>query len=66
MKVLIQFILILSATAIMVSCRSTKKIQTAITKKDTTVIVKVPDVDLHADSMKFISTSYEAIEKKQD
>ncbi len=44
------------------SCRSTKKIQTAITKKDTTsVIVVVAANDPHADSLKFISETYEKL-----
>lgn len=65
MKILLRFLLVLGIISIMVSCRSTKKIQTAITKKDTTVIVKVPEVDLHADSMKFIRDSYTAIENNK-
>ncbi|PWT74698.1 MAG: DUF4292 domain-containing protein [Bacteroidetes bacterium] len=45
------------------SCRSTKKIQTAITKKDTTIQEKItaPDVDLKADSIRFIDDAFSRI-----
>jgi hypothetical protein len=45
------------------SCRSTKRIQTAISKKDTAMIVPVGDA--RADSMRFISEIYQAIEKNR-
>lgn len=41
------------------SCRSAKKIQTAISKRDTTKVVTVPDSK--ADSMRFISQVYNGI-----
>lgn len=44
------------------SCRSTKKIQTAISKKDTTQMV-VPESASRNDSLAFIQTVYEGIEK---
>lgn len=45
------------------SCRSTKRIQTAIAKKDTTVVV--PVVDAKADSVRFIQEIYSSIEKNR-
>ena len=51
-----------SGTLIFASCRSTKQIQTAITKKDTTItVVLTPDTDPHADSMQFISETYDKL-----
>jgi len=44
------------------SCRSTRKIQTAITKKDTTVVVVVPEVDRKADSTKYIQQVFQSIQ----
>jgi len=46
------------------SCRSTKKIQSAITKKDT-VAVAVVVTDPHADSMQFIKTAYNNLMKNR-
>jgi len=47
----------ITAFALITSCRSTRKIQTAIaTKKDTVVVT--PTTDPHADSMRFISDTY--------
>ncbi|MBS1621665.1 MAG: DUF4292 domain-containing protein [Bacteroidetes bacterium] len=56
--------------SLFVACRSTKKIQTAIskTKTDTaaTVVVVVsPERDAHADSLNFIRETYDAIEKQK-
>lgn len=45
------------------SCRSTKRIQTAISKKDTAAVV--PVVDAKADSMRFIHEIYQAIERNR-
>lgn len=53
--------------AIVISCRSTKKIQTVITPKppkDTTVVAE-PTVDLRADSIRFIRDAYQAIERNR-
>ncbi len=48
------------------SCRSTKKIQTAITpKKDTVVVVQPPAVDPHADSVAYMQKAYAGILKNQ-
>ncbi|MDF2193059.1 DUF4292 domain-containing protein [Paraflavitalea sp. CAU 1676] len=44
------------------SCRSTRKIQTAITKKDTTVVVVVPEVDRKADSTKYIQQVFQSVQ----
>jgi hypothetical protein len=60
--------LIISAVALFVlcSCHSTKKIQTAIAPKDTTVAVVLPPVD-HAkeDSIAFIRENYRQVLNKQ-
>lgn len=45
------------------SCRSTKKIQTAMTKKDTTHTA--PVVDARADSLRFIREVYQGIQQNQ-
>lgn len=63
MKSLLQIISAIILCAVMDSCRSTRKIQTAITKKDTVQITVLPEVDLHADSIKFMKASYQSIEK---
>jgi Domain of unknown function (DUF4292) len=48
------------------SCRSTKKIQTAIAKKDTTAAVVItPAVDPHEDSMAFIREQYNILQRKR-
>lgn len=50
------------------SCRSAKKIQTAIAKKDTAQIVIVPPIetrDLHADSMRYIHDVFDAVQKNR-
>ncbi|WP_315818110.1 hypothetical protein [Paraflavitalea speifideaquila] len=44
------------------SCRSARKIQTAITKKDTTVVVVVPEVDRKIDSTKYIQQVFLAVQ----
>ncbi|AXY76104.1 DUF4292 domain-containing protein [Paraflavitalea soli] len=47
------------------SCRSTRKIQTAITKKDTTVVVVVPEVDRKVDSTKYIQQVFQAVQNNR-
>ncbi len=47
------------------SCRSTRKIQTAITKKDTTVVVVVPEVDRKADSTKYIQQVFQSVQSNR-
>ena len=54
-------ILFVATTGFLYSCRSTKKIQTAITPKDTTEVVTIP-VDNHKeDSVNFIKENYSRI-----
>ena len=57
---MIRFSLILITAALLISsCRSTRKIQTAIaTKKDSTEVVKKPTSDPHQDSINFIKDTY--------
>ena len=55
------FIIILGSLS---NCRSTKRIQTAIAKKDT-VAVPLPVADSHADSMHLIHDVYGAVEKNR-
>lgn len=43
------------------SCRGPKKIQTAITKKDTTAVIVVDSVSAHDDSMRFIHATWDTI-----
>ncbi len=47
----------------MSSCRSTKKIQSAITKKDTSHVI--PVIDSKADSMRYIMDTYHAVENRK-
>ena len=55
---MIRFILILlSAAWLITSCRSSRKIQQAMTKKDT-VITAPPHVDAHADSVRMMQDAY--------
>lgn len=50
-------IILLTGAALITSCRSTRKIQSAIAvKKDTTIVQ--PTTDPHADSMRFIQETY--------
>ena len=53
-------ILFFSGALIITSCRSTKNIQTAITKKDTVVTAVVVN-DPHADYIKFMNETYEKL-----
>lgn len=57
---MIRFLFIVVIAALFItSCRSTRKIQTAIaTKKDSTEIAKQPTSDPHLDSIKFIKDTY--------
>ena len=50
-----------AATFLFSSCRSTKKIQTAITPKDTTVLVILPSVNYKEDSINFIRENYNCL-----
>lgn len=60
MKYCIGLLLIVVTAMSMESCRSTRKIQTVITKKDTVQVITVPDAG-HADSLRFIHEVYERI-----
>src|SRR6187401_2277996 len=56
---MIRFILLLITGALLLSsCRSTRKIQTAISTKKDTVAVANQTTDPHADSIRFIKDSY--------
>jgi len=61
-KVLILLIVVVSFFA---SCRSTKNIQTAIAKKDTTVVVPVSPDHGHGDSMAYIKQNYRLLQKQR-
>ncbi|MFT3826961.1 MAG: DUF4292 domain-containing protein [Chitinophagaceae bacterium] len=68
MKYCLWLVLSVALVAGLDSCRSAKKIQTAIAKKDTTQTVVVPPVevrDLHADSMRYIHDVLGAIQKNR-
>ena len=55
-------ILFVAATSLFYSCRSTKKIQTAITPKDTTAtVVTLPSISPKEDSANFIKENYSRI-----
>jgi hypothetical protein len=56
---------IILATAVIFfsACRSTRKIQTVVAPKDTTVVVNIPKDNSRADSLRFISDAYSAMRK---
>jgi hypothetical protein len=60
-------IMVTMATMTFSSCRSTKKIQTAISKKDTVIVEKTvpPDVDPRADSIRFINDVYARLQAQR-
>ena len=55
-------VLVIAIGLLMASCRSTRKIQTAIAKKDTVAIVHLPNGPTHEDSMNFIRETLGRIE----
>jgi Domain of unknown function (DUF4292) len=56
------FFILSAAISFLYSCRSTKKIQTVITpKKDTIAVDTPPVVNLHDDSVAFMTESYKSI-----
>ena len=56
---MIRFLLILAVAALAVSsCRSTRKIQSAISTKKDSLEVKLPTSDPHEDSVKFMKNTY--------
>jgi hypothetical protein len=54
-------ILLVTGSGFFYSCRSTKKIQTAITPKDTVAVVSVPEKFFREDTVKFIRENYNRI-----
>jgi hypothetical protein len=62
-KIVLIFIIVISLFS---SCRSSKKIQTAIvnTKRDTTTVVIIPE-NAHEDSINFIRATYEQLKKQR-
>lgn len=56
------FFLIILATLVY-SCRSTKTIQTAISKKDTVEVVTKPIEDPHADSIRYMQSAFDSISR---
>lgn len=64
MKIVPGLVASIVIAAIMFSCRSTKSIQTAMSKKDSVEVI-VPDSNSRADSLKFIHNVYEAVENNR-
>jgi len=64
MKNLTRLTIVMAAVVSICSCRSTKSIQTAISKKDTTQVV-VPDMSSRNDSIKFMKDIYHAVDKNR-
>lgn len=58
-----RILVLLILTSMVYSCRSTKTIQTAISKKDTVVVVTKPIEDPHADSIRFMQSAFDSISK---
>ena len=56
-KMIRTVLILITAVALITSCRSTRKIQTAISTKKDTVAIQ-PTSDPHADSMRFIKETY--------
>lgn len=63
MKHTIRFLILIIVVGSLVSCRSTKRIQTAMSKKDTTAITVTSKPDSKRDSMRFIKQVYENVQK---
>lgn len=61
-KILIIGVAVISLLA---SCRSTKNIQTAIAKKDTTTVVAVVTDNPHEDSVRYIKEVYNRLQKQR-
>ena len=62
-KSITHFLIFLLLITSLIACRSTKKIQTVIAKKDTAQVVVVPSNDARADSLRFIRQAYNTIQK---
>ncbi|MBN8686775.1 MAG: DUF4292 domain-containing protein [Chitinophagales bacterium] len=56
-------IVVVLAASLFCSCRATKKIQSAIVKKDTVTVVMPPVDTGHADSMRLIQEYYDGLKK---
>ncbi|MBY0536058.1 MAG: DUF4292 domain-containing protein [Chitinophagaceae bacterium] len=67
MKQITSYLILLAVATVLYSCRSTKKIQNVITTKIDTVVAvaPTPEVDLHADSIKFISEAIHKIDSNR-
>lgn len=57
--------IVLALTALMVSCKPTRKIQTAIAKKDTTTVAAPVTNNAHLDSMAFIDNTLSAMDSNR-
>lgn len=55
----------LAAITLLSSCRSTKKIQTAIVKKDTVSVPVLPSGPTRGDTLAFIRSNYDSIQKNR-
>ncbi len=64
MKVL-HYIIIFVLTAWLFACRSTKKIQQAIVKKDSVAVVMVEDLPNHADTVEMVNHLLDSVAKRQ-
>ena len=64
MKNLTRVTIVMAAVVSICSCRSTKSIQTAMSKKDTTQVI-VPDLTSRNDSIKFMKDIYHAVDKNR-
>ena len=60
-RILNTLLIAISVVFMATSCRGPKKIQTAITKKDTTAVIVVDNVSAHDDSMQFIHATWDTI-----
>jgi hypothetical protein len=64
MKNLFSFACVLALISVMISCRSTKSIQTAIAKKDSAEVVVI-DSASRTDSLRFINDIYHSLQKNK-
>ena len=65
MKFLSRFLLLIAMVSWLFSCRSTKKIQTAISRIDTVLVKGPTPEELRADSIRFIRESYDRLMKNR-
>ena len=59
------FILLTIIISLLASCRSTKKIQTAIAKTDTVAVIVAATIDPHEDSIRFIKETFRSLQKQK-